>query len=86
MSLTIKNLPVEQDLDSAKMSAVRGGSLFGNLGANAIGNGGGLSFASPNIIVAPVTQVDASSHTSVDLKNVSNALGNVGGIVSALQF
>jgi len=86
MSLTIANLPVEQDLDAAKMRAVRGGSVFLNAGVNAIQNGAGLSFASPNIITAPVTQVDASTHTNVDLKSISNSLTNVGGIVSALQF
>ncbi len=45
----------------------------------------GVSFASPNTIVAPVTQVDASTRTSVDMKTVSNMLNNVGGIVQALQ-
>jgi len=86
MTITIANLPVEQDLDAAKMRAVRGGSVFLNAGVNAITNGGGLSFASPNSITAPVTQVDASSHTNVNLKTVSNSLTNVGGIVQALQF
>ena len=86
MSLTIKNLPVEATLEAAEMRAVRGGSLFLNAGVNAIANGGGLSFASPNVITAPVTQVDASSHTNVDLKTVSNSISNVGGIVQALQF
>ncbi|KAF7961723.1 hypothetical protein AWV80_30065 [Cupriavidus sp. UYMU48A] len=85
MSLTIKNLPVEQDLDQAKMSAVRGGSLFLNSGINAITNGGGVSFASPNTIVAPVTQVDASTRTNVDMKSVMNSINNVGGVVAALQ-
>ncbi|CAG9174199.1 MULTISPECIES: hypothetical protein [Cupriavidus] len=86
MSLTIQNLPVEQDLDHAKMSAVRGGSLFLNSGVNAITGGGGVSFASPNTIVAPVTQVDASTRTNVDMKSVSNMLNNVGGIVQAMQL
>jgi len=86
MTITIANLPVAQDLDAAKMRAVRGGSVFLNAGVNAITNGGGLSFASPNSITAPVTQVDASSHTNVNLKTVSNSLTNVGGIVQALQF
>ena len=43
-------------------------------------------FASPNVITAPVTQVDASTHTNGDLKTVSNSISNVGGIVQALQF
>ena len=85
MSLTIQNLPLEQDLDSAKMGAVRGGSIFVNSGTNAIVGGSGVSFASPNTIVAPVTQVDASTRTNVDMKTVSNMLNNVGGIVQALQ-
>jgi len=85
MSITIANLPVAQDLDAAKMRAVRGGSVFLNAGVNAITNGAGLSFASPNSITAPVTQVDASSHTKVDLTTVSNALSNIGGIVGAAQ-
>ncbi|CAG9187195.1 hypothetical protein [Cupriavidus pinatubonensis] len=85
MSLTIQNLPVEQDLDHAKMSAVRGGSLFLNNGINAIMGGSGVSFASPNIIVAPVTQVDASTRTNVNLTSISNLLNNVGGIVQAAQ-
>ncbi|ODV41549.1 hypothetical protein AWV79_36045 [Cupriavidus sp. UYMMa02A] len=67
------------------MSAVRGGSLFLNSGINAIINGGGVSFASPNTIVAPVTQVDASTRTSVDMKSVMNSINNVGGVVAALQ-
>ena len=85
MSLTIQNLPLEQDLDHARMGAVRGGSIFVNSAINAITGGSGVSFASPNTIVAPVTQVDASTRTSVDMKTVNNMLNNVGGIVQALQ-
>ncbi|CAG9174196.1 MULTISPECIES: hypothetical protein [Cupriavidus] len=85
MSLTIQNLPLEQDLDRAKMGAVRGGSLFLNSGVNAITSAGGVSFASPNTIVAPVTQVDASTRTDVDMKSVMNSINNVGGVVAALQ-
>ncbi|WER48455.1 hypothetical protein CupriaWKF_27110 [Cupriavidus sp. WKF15] len=85
MSLTIQNLPLEQDLDHAKMGAVRGGSIFVNSGVNAIANGAGVSFASPNTIYAPVTQVDASTRTDVDMKSVTNTINNVGGMVAALQ-
>jgi hypothetical protein len=85
MSLTIQNLALEQDLDHAKMGAVRGGSIFVNSGVNAITGGSGVSFASPNTIFAPVTQVDASTRTDVDVKSVTNSLNNVGGIVAALQ-
>ncbi|CAG9187336.1 hypothetical protein [Cupriavidus pinatubonensis] len=85
MSLTIQNLPLEQDLDHAKMGAVRGGSVFVNSGTNAIVGGAGVSFASPNTIFAPVTQVDASTRTNVDLKTMTNTINNVGGVVAALQ-
>ena len=85
MSLIIQNLPLEQDLDRAKMGAVRGGSLFLNSAVNAISGGGGVMFASPNTIVAPVTQVDASTRTDVDMKSVMNSINNVGGVVAALQ-
>ncbi|MFC4520285.1 hypothetical protein [Cupriavidus pinatubonensis] len=85
MSLTIQNLPLEQDLDHAKMGAVRGGSVFVNSGTNAIVGGAGVSFASANTIFAPVTQVDASTRTNVDLKTMTNTINNVGGVVAALQ-
>jgi hypothetical protein len=85
MSLTIQNLSLEQDLDHAKMGAVRGGSVFVNSGVNAITGGSGVSFASPNTIFAPVTQVDASTRTNVDMKSVTNTINNLGGIVAALQ-
>ena len=85
MSLTIQNLSLEQDLDHAKMGAVRGGSIFVNSGVNAITGGSGVSFASPNTIFAPVTQVDASTRTNVDMKSVTNTINNLGGMVAALQ-
>jgi len=85
MSLTIQNLPLEQELDRAKMGTVRGGSVFLNAGSTAITNGGGVMFASPNTIFAPVTQVDASTRTDVDLKSVMNTINNVGGVVAAVQ-
>jgi hypothetical protein len=85
MSLTIQNLALEQDLDHAKMGAVRGGSIFVNSGVNAITGGSGVSFESPNTIFAPVTQVDASNRTNVDMKSVTNTINNLGGMVAALQ-
>ena len=85
MSLTIQNLPLEQDLDHVRMGAVRGGSIFVNSGTNAIVGGSGVSFFSPNTIVAPVTQVDASTRTDVDIKSVTNTINNLGGMVAALQ-
>ena len=85
MSLTIQNLPLEQDLAHATMGTVRGGSVFVNSGVNAITGGSGVSFASPNTIFAPVTQVDASTRTNVDMKSVTNTINNLGGMVAALQ-
>jgi hypothetical protein len=84
MSLQIQNLSLDKELDRAEMGAVCGGSNFVNNGVNAI-HTGGFSFASPNIITAPVTQVDASTKTSVDLTTISNSLANLGGLVLAGQ-
>ena len=66
-SLTIKDLSANKELGEREMSAVRGGSNF-NFGNLNLASGGG--FASPAIVVAPVTQVDATStvHT-VNLQN-----------------
>ncbi|MDP3843228.1 MAG: hypothetical protein Q8Q81_11645 [Oxalobacteraceae bacterium] len=66
-TLMIKDLSLDKQLDRKSMSAVRGGSNFniGNLNA-AVGGG----FASPAIVVAPVTQVDARSH--VDTTTLQN--------------
>ena len=62
-SLTIKDLTANKELGAKEMSAVRGGSNF-NFGNLNLASGGG--FASPAIVVAPVTQVDATStiHTT----------------------
>ena len=70
-TLMIKDLALDKQLDSKSMSAVRGGSNFniGNLNA-ALGGG----FASPAIVVAPVTQVDARS--TID----TTTLQNFGGV------
>jgi hypothetical protein len=85
MALTIANLSVDKELDRAEMGAVRGGSIFQNNGVNANYNGG-FSFGSPQTNVAPVTQVDASQHTKVDLTTISNSINNLGGLVKATQF
>ncbi|MGF6596123.1 hypothetical protein P3T23_000830 [Paraburkholderia sp. GAS448] len=85
-SLMIKDLSLDKELSRKEMTAVSGGSVFQNNGVNAIANGGGFSFASPNVITAPVTQVDASTKTYVDLTNVSNTINNLGGQVLAKQF
>ncbi|AJG24365.1 hypothetical protein [Cupriavidus basilensis] len=55
---------------------MRGGNVFLNAGVNALQNGSGLLFASPNIITAPVTQIDLSTHTMRSM---------VGGIAGAAQ-
>ena len=56
--LNIKDLASSKELGATEMSAVRGGSNF-NFGNQNVAFGGG--FASPAIVVAPVTQVDAPS-------------------------
>ncbi|SAL00618.1 hypothetical protein AWB76_07867 [Caballeronia temeraria] len=63
------------------MGAIVGGSsIFQNNGINSNYNGG-FSFASPQTNVAPVTQVDASTHTNVDLTNITKTLATVGSEV-----
>jgi hypothetical protein len=57
-TLTIKDLAANKELGAKEMSAVRGGSNF-NFGNLNLASAGG--FASPAIVVAPVTQVDATS-------------------------
>ena len=68
--LTIKDLASTKQLGAVEMSAVRGGSNvnFGNTNFAAAGG-----FGSPSTVIAPVTQVDASSKTT------SNLLQNFGG-------
>ena len=56
--LTIKDLASSKQLGATEMSAVRGGSNF-NIGNHNVAHSSG--FASPAIVVAPVTQVDATS-------------------------
>jgi hypothetical protein len=84
--ITIANLAAAKDLDHADMSAVTGGnSLFSNSATN--GNfQGGLSFASPQVNVAPVTQVDASQHTTVDLTNVTKSIASVGSMLGVVKI
>ncbi|BCG01271.1 hypothetical protein PPGU19_058390 [Paraburkholderia sp. PGU19] len=54
-SLTIKDLSRNEDLSVAALASVRGGSNY-NVGNTNAAFGGG--FASPGIVVAPVTQTD----------------------------
>ena len=69
-SLTIKDLAATKELGANEMSAVRGGSNY-NFGNQNVAFSGG--FASPAIVVAPVTQVDATS------KMDNTLLQNFGG-------
>ncbi|MFP3565108.1 hypothetical protein [Paraburkholderia sp. SIMBA_030] len=66
-SLMIKDLAHAEELSAKALSAVRGGSNYnaGNINA-ALGGG----FASPAIVVAPVTQTD--TYTKVDIPTIQN--------------
>jgi hypothetical protein len=66
-SLIIKDLSHTEELSVRALSAVRGGSNY-NLGNLNAAYGGG--FASPAIVVAPVTQVD--THTKVEIPTIQN--------------
>ena len=70
-ALMIKDLAAAKQLGASDMSAIHGGVNF-NLGNSNFAKSGG--FASPSIIVAPVTQVDATSSIRNDL------LQNFGGL------
>ena len=69
--LNIKDLASSKELGATEMSAVRGGSNF-NIGNRNVASSGG--FASPAAVIAPVTQVDATS------KIDNTVLQNLGGI------
>ncbi|SMP62304.1 hypothetical protein [Noviherbaspirillum suwonense] len=69
-ALMIKDLAVTKQLGAAEMSAVRGGSNYNVGNVNYAKSGG---FASPSAVIAPVTQVDVTSHTTNQL------LQNFGG-------
>jgi hypothetical protein len=84
--LKIENLASSKDLGRAEMQAIVGGNdIFSNSGNNAILQGSGLSFASPQIIVAPVMQIDASTRTVVDTTNIVKPLTSVGSIISGIR-
>ncbi|SAL11895.1 hypothetical protein AWB71_00290 [Caballeronia peredens] len=91
--LKIDNIANSKDLDRAEMEAITGGTnifpvgnVFQNNGINANAQVGGVSFASPQTNVAPVTQVDASTHTNVDLKNITESLGSVGSALGGVKL
>ena len=84
--LKIENLAVSKELGRAEMGAIVGGaSIFQNNGINANVNGG-FSFASPQTNIAPVTQVDASTHTDVDVKNITKSLDAVGSLLGGVKL
>ena len=74
-SLMIKDLAAAKELGASDMSAIHGGSNL-NLGNNNYAYSSG--FASPSIVVAPVTQVDATSSVRNDV------LQNLGGLQFAV--
>ncbi|AET93311.1 MULTISPECIES: hypothetical protein [Caballeronia] len=84
--LKVDNIAVAKELDSEEMGAIVGGSsIFQNNGVNANVNGG-FSFASPQTNIAPVTQVDASTHTDVDVKNITKSLDAVGSLLGGVKL
>ena len=64
-SLTIKDISHTEELSAAALCAVRGGSNINAFNTNAAFGGG---FASPSIVVAPVTQTD----TKVEIPTIQN--------------
>ena len=84
--LKIENLAVSKELGRAEMGAIVGGaSIFQNNGINA-NSISGFAFASPQTNVAPVTQVDASQHTDVDVKNITKSLSSIGSLLGGVAF
>ncbi|MDR5816885.1 MULTISPECIES: hypothetical protein [unclassified Caballeronia] len=84
--LKIDNLAVSKDLDRAEMSAIAGGSVFQNNGVNANAEIGGVSFGSAQTNVAPVTQVDASNHTNLDVKTITKSVSAVGSLIGGMAL
>jgi hypothetical protein len=78
--MQIKDLVKTQELGREELAAVRGGSTFDNSATNAaIAVGGkGIGGAATAVVVAPVTQIDASQQfdTSVQTVNASSVLGD----------
>jgi hypothetical protein len=85
--LNIKNIAQEKALDRAEMEAVKGGSsLFLNSAINSNVQAGGVSFASPQTNVAPVTQIDASQHTDVDVKTINKSVDALGSLLGGIKL
>ncbi|MDR5816883.1 MULTISPECIES: hypothetical protein [unclassified Caballeronia] len=84
--LKIDNLAVSKELDRAEMGAIVGGSVFQNNGVNANLQAVGVSFASPQTNVAPVTQVDASQHLDLDVKSITKSVGALGSALGGIAI
>jgi hypothetical protein len=85
--ISIANLAAEKDLDRAEMEAVKGGnSLFSNSAINSNAQFGGVSFGSAQSNVAPVTQIDASQHTDVDVKTVNKSIDAIGSLLGGVKL
>jgi hypothetical protein len=65
--LMIKDLSATKELDRKAMSAVHGGL---NINAGNLNNAVGGGFASPAVVVAPVSQTDAP--VTFDLATIQN--------------
>ncbi|AUT72553.1 MULTISPECIES: hypothetical protein [Paraburkholderia] len=72
-TLTIKDLSHNEELSVEALASVRGGSNYNAYNTNAAFGGG---FASPAIVVAPVTQTDT--------KVVIPTIQNFGGLQGVL--
>ncbi|MHB9834572.1 hypothetical protein Q8F57_007020 [Paraburkholderia terrae] len=72
-TLTIKDLSHNEELSVEALASVRGGSNYNAFNTNAAFGGG---FASPAIVVAPVTQTDT--------KVVIPTIQNFGGLQGVL--
>jgi hypothetical protein len=83
--MKIDNLAVSKDLDRAEMGAIAGGSIFQNNGINSNANSG-FSALSSQTNIAPVTQVDASTHTDVDVKTITKDLTAVGSLLGGVKL
>ena len=82
--LKIENLAVSKELGRAEMGAIVGGAgIFQNNGVN-YNSISCFAFASPQTNVAPVTQVDASQHIDVDVKNITKSLSSVGSLLGGV--
>jgi hypothetical protein len=72
-TLKITDLSINKQLGREELSAVRGGSTFNNSGMNlaaALG-GNGIGGAATAVVVAPVTQVDASQKIDTNVQTVT---------------